>query len=199
MQSWENRCFIQRVDGLTAAALDAAWLSRDAGSERRADDYLSLDDDHGFKRRGGAPARGKVEVKTCLRRTSEGTELLARSVLVRDGDGWRDERGPVEPSLAGALDGGAWMRVAKERWNACGEGGVVREVTELSLLSGENWLSLCCEGDDEAAVTAAGAALQRAVLDAAHLPHDAAHVCSYAAWVRKRLRGHAAEAQYRTE
>ena len=187
MQCWEYRFFLRGSDGLTKPALEAARLSRDAGPERRADEYFVLDGDHGLKRRGGAAAGEQLELKTCVERKPDGAEQLHRTALTRAGDCWRDASGAsLEPSLAAAVNkavAGPSVRVEKQRWTASSDDGVWREVTKLTLANGDEWLTLCCEGDDAAAVAAAGAALQRAVLSAAHLLPNAARVCSYPAWL----------------
>ena len=188
MSRWEYRCFVPRTRGLTAAALDAAQLSREAGPERRADDYLATDANHGLKRRGGAANCAQLELKTCTRRLPDGCQQLSRSVIERHhSDGWRDASGPLEPALAAAVDVAVKqpaLRVEKQRWAATSkQRGVGVEVTKLNLPNGDRWLTLCCEGSDAAAACAAGAALQRAALGAAGVPPEAARVCSYAAWV----------------
>lgn len=187
--SWEYRCFLPRTAGVTAAALEAARLSRDAGAERRTDVYIAVDDDHGVKRRGGAGA--ELELKACVERRPDGAERLAKTAIAKTADGgWRHGGGVLEPSLAAAIDAGASVCVEKRRL-ACSEHGVLREVTKLKVY-GSKWLTLCCEGGDAAAVACAGAALQQAVLEKAGLPAYAARGCSYAAWVCERAREHAA-------
>jgi hypothetical protein len=191
--SWEYRCFLPRTAGVTAAALEAARLFRDAGAERRTDIYIAVDDDHGVKRRGGAGA--ELELKACVERRADGAERLAKTAIARVADGgWRRMRhggGALDPSLAAVIDAGASVCVEKRRWALKEQGGMLREVTKLKVKDAR-WLSLCCEGGDAAAVACAGAALQQAVLEKAGLPPYAARVCSYAAWVCERAREHAA-------
>jgi hypothetical protein len=188
--SWEYRCFLPRTAGVTAAALEAAQLSRDAGGERRTDVCIALDDEHGVKRRGGAGA--ELELKACVERRPDGAEKLTKTAIARVEDGgWRHGGGALDPSLAAAIDAGASVCVEKRRWAARGEQGLLREVTKLKV-NGAKWLTLCCEGSDAAAVAVAGAALQQAVLGKAGLPPYSARVCSYAAWVCERAREHAA-------
>ena len=185
MSWWEYRSFVPRTRELTAAALGAAQLSRDAEPEQRADDYYAWDERHGLKRRGGAADCAQLELKTCDVRLPDGCEQLCRRVLERhSGDGWRDVSGPLEPALAAAVDAAVKqppLRVEKKRW-ATRRVGMWLEVTKLTL-GGDKWLTLCCEGSDAAAVGAAGAVLQRIALATAGVPPAAARVCSYAAWV----------------
>lgn len=176
---WEYRCFVPHSVWLTAAALDAAELSRES-SERRGDQYYALDDDHGLKRRGCAQDGTQLELKTCTARLPDGSEHLSHNVITRDG-GWKDENGPLDPALAAAIDAsvaGCGVRVHKERWarqawagDGQGQGQLTRvEVTELTLTDGEKFVSVCCEGETANVAAEGGAALQRAVLEAAHLP-----------------------------
>ena len=196
--TWEYRCFLPRTTGLTAAALVAASLSREAGPECRTDEYVAVDDEHGVKRRGGAPAGVQLELKTCVERRPNGAQKLAKAQVARGGDSWRDARGPLEATLAAAVDAGAAsaggvVRVAKQRWTGVAADRRVQwEVTKLKLANGAKWLTLCCEGPDAEEVAAAGAALLSAVASAARLPPYAPRVCSYAAWVCERAREQAA-------
>jgi hypothetical protein len=211
---WEYRCFVRQPDGdeaaaaLTCAALRAVArccvgaapaVAPDAPAEQRTDRYFVADDDTGLKQRGSTAGAGAVEaleLKCVTKRDAGGAEKLLPTRLMPDGAGsWVTADGTQLPVDVAAKVDAALARpplaVAKKRRQAASaEGALLYEVTELSVRVGsqaQRWLSVCVEGPQRAAVSAAGAQLAATLRDEvgpAMLPRAALRVAGYAAWVR---------------